>query len=327
MKLYFLIIIILNILILYNFNFFSKTFKLFDLPDGNRKIHHEPIANIGGLIIFVNLIFYFIFVNLYPSISENFSSELFVFCFIFLMIGIIDDKKNLNANLKLILFLIFILILLNFSNNLIITNLKFTFNNGEMSLHKFSVLFTIICFLAFINAVNMFDGINLQCGLYFLFLSIIFLTKNFSIYLYLTLIIGFITFIYLNKKDRCFLGNNGTYFISFLFSYSFIHSYNSQNSFFVDEIFIIMILPGLEMIRLTVSRILNKKHPFKADKNHLHHYLLSRYNLKISIIISFIMFTTPYLFYFIFSDYSLLIIFITIIFYSLLVNHIKQNST
>ena len=38
-----------------------------------------------------------------------------------------------------------------------------------------------------------------------------------------------------------------------------------------------MMLPGIEMLRLFVSRI-HKKKPFKPDRNHLHHVLSSKQN-------------------------------------------------
>ena len=34
-----------------------------------------------------------------------------------------------------------------------------------------------------------------------------------------------------------------------------------------EEIFLIMSIPGLDMLRLFIYRIINKKNPFSADKN------------------------------------------------------------
>ena len=49
-------LIILNILIFLNFEKFSKKLNFFDQPNSNRKIHHEPVANIGGIIIYINIV-------------------------------------------------------------------------------------------------------------------------------------------------------------------------------------------------------------------------------------------------------------------------------
>ena len=40
-----------------------------------------------------------------------------------------------------------------------------------------------------------------------------------------------------------------------------------------------MIIPGIDLIRLFITRILKVSHPFKPDRNHLHHILLRKYNL------------------------------------------------
>ena len=42
-------------------------------------------------------------------------------------------------------------------------------------------------------------------------------------------------------------------------------------------------IPGVDMLRLFFFRLFNKKNPFKADKNHLHHILLTRYGYKVTI--------------------------------------------
>ena len=60
-----------------------------------------------------------------------------------------------------------------------------------------------------------------------------------------------------------------------------------------DEIIVLMILPGIDMIRVASSRILRKQHAFEPDQNHLHHLLMKMFNEKISyfIIIGIILLT------------------------------------
>ena len=60
---------------------------------------------------------------------------------------------------------------------------------------------------------------------------------------------------------------------------------NKQCKIFADEIIALMILPGIDMIRVASSRILRKKHAFEPDQNHLHHLLMKMYNEKISYFI------------------------------------------
>ena len=47
-----------------------------------------------------------------------------------------------------------------------------------------------------------------------------------------------------------------------------------------EEIFLLMMIPGIDMFRLFVERIARKKNPFKGDRNHLHHILLNSFSEK-----------------------------------------------
>ena len=44
-----------------------------------------------------------------------------------------------------------------------------------------------------------------------------------------------------------------------------------------------MFLPGVDMFRLFVQRILSKKNPFLGDREHLHHYFLKIYGYNYAI--------------------------------------------
>ena len=93
----------------------------------------------------------------------------------------------------------------------------------------------------------------------------------------LIIIICSLFFLYFNLKSKIFLGDSGSLVISFLFSVMIIKFYNSSNNFVCEEIFILMMLPGIDMTRLFIERMIRKKNPLKADKNHLH-LLLKSFN-------------------------------------------------
>ena len=99
----------------------------------------------------------------------------------------------------------------------------------------------------------------------------------------LCMILTLLFLAYKNFKNLTFLGNSGSYLVSFLISYQIIFFYNQDIINNVEEIFIVLMIPGVDMLRLFFFRIFNKKNPFKADKNHLHHILLTRYGYKVTI--------------------------------------------
>ena len=321
-------LIILNIFIFINFEKVSNKLNLFDKPNLDRKIHAKPISNIGGVLIFANIVVLVIY-QFFVEQEKSYLLNLLPFISLFFVIGLIDDRRDINPNLKIILFTLVIFVLIFIDKNYLISELHISFLKEKIEFGKFSYIFTIFCFLAFINAINMFDGINLHTSIYIFFVLLIFLINKEFIELCITIFISNLFFTYLNYKNKCFIGNNGTYLISFIFSCLFIKSYNNSFLLLPEEIFLIMFLPGIELIRLTLLRLSKKKHPFRGDKNHIHHLLLKKYNYKSTIFISSFFILMPYITSKIFSEKYIVIILVYSLAYffliSFLTNENKKN--
>ena len=167
--------VFLNLLIFFNFQKISKLLNIYDLPN-ERKLHKNKTPLLGGFIIIINLLLFLIlyFFGLYYESQFHYffsKNELIIFFLASLLIfflGSFDDKFNLNPNLKLLFLTIIISLTLLFDNSIVINNLNFSFINQDISLGKYSFVFTLLCFLLFINACNMFDGTNLQSASYFI---------------------------------------------------------------------------------------------------------------------------------------------------------------
>ena len=67
------------------------------------------------------------------------------------------------------------------------------------------------------------------------------------------------------------------------------------NKISIETIFILFMIPGLDMFRLFIERIYNKQNPFLPDDKHLHHYLIKNYNLNKTLIIYFLLISLPIL--------------------------------
>jgi hypothetical protein len=232
------------------------------------------------------------------------------------MTKILDDKFGINPYLRFTIFLIIFLVITQ-EQNLRIEYVQLSFLKDVIDLSYFSHFFTILCFLLFINAFNFFDGINLQSGIYSLILSIIICIINNNLFFFYILQIFLIIFLYLNYKNKTFLGDSGTYLLSFIFAYYFIKFYNDRYIIYADEIAVLMLIPGLDLFRLFFARIINKKNPFFPDKNHIHHLLLKKFNYIWVNFILFFLIIFSYFFYKIFSIQYLSIFFIIITYFFL----------
>ena len=89
-----------------------------------------------------------------------------------------------------------------------------------------------------------------------------------------------------------------------------------RNLFLVDEIFIIMILPGIDMLRLFIVRSLQKRSPFSPDRQHFHHYIQKKFSKSNSLVIISFLGILPFVIHNYFNIiYSLIILYFLILFF------------
>ena len=316
MEIYFFLILFNLILIIYNKSF-AKFFNLYDSPNVERKIHKSSVPITGGLIIFFN---FFIF-NFYNGVAlgSNLNSNLFLFTStILFLLRVIDDKFDISSNIKFLLLILIIFPIVYLEQGLQLDIIRLSFLDNEYNIGKLGIVWSVLCLLLFINALNMFDGINLQVGLYSIFVSIFFILININPIFFIFISVGILSFLFLNFKSKSFLGDGGTYLIAFIIGYYFIAMYDSKIIYYVDQIVLFMVIPGYDLMRLFTIRILNKKNPFSADKNHLHHLLLKKFSYyEVIAIIQFLIFV-PIILNLIFG-YTLFFIVISLIIYTFIV--------
>lgn len=329
MPTYIFFIILFNLLIvIFKKRLFNKI-AIIDHPDKKRKIHKNKPYLIGGVIIFVNIIlFYFFYFFNKEAFSANpyfFFSNFHEFAFLFsiiilFFIGLYDDKYDLSPYTKTFLFLIVFYILIEVDDTLVIRNLNFEIFDIIINLNNISFIFTLLCFLVLINALNMFDGINLQLTIFTLFILVILFLKISNYYMMLIMIIPLLFFILLNFNGFAFMGNSGSFIISFLIGYILLKNYNSyiDTRFSADQILLLLLYPVLDMLRLFFYRISKGKNPFLADRRHIHHIFLNKFTEKKTVFLIFLSYSVPNLLYFV-LNFPLVYCLVLIVFFYLLI--------
>ena len=321
----FVFLIFVNFIFYKNLNKLSKIINIYDQPNKDRKIHSSQVPMLGGIIFFINIFTYLIYEKFFLN-NINFSfevSNLAVVLFLTFLIGIIDDKKDLNQNLKFLFFLILFGFFLYVEDELLIKNLRFSYDNINLQLGNYSFIFSVICIILFVNAFNMFDGLNGQSAIYIITIFLYFLLQNEYVILSIIIIISSIFYIYNNLKNKTFLGDSGSLTISLLISILIISFYQRTDNFFCEQIFILMMIPGFDLIRLFFIRIINKKNPMKADVNHLHHILMRKFSQKQTLLINSLLVAIPIFLSIVYQNY-ILIIFLTLITYLILIYKIRN---
>ena len=321
-----------SLLIIYFINKYRKEIgkktKLIDRPDKVRKLHKKPTPLLGGIMVFSS----FILINLYLVFFQGIDkTSLIIFssctgCFI---LGLIDDIKRISYKYKFLILTIIFYSFLSFDPNLQINKIYFSTFNEEFYLNYLSIPFTILCLLLLTNAINLIDGVDGLCVL----ISIIFITwlmyalQN-TEPLYIVVIASLIYVLYLNLKKNIFLGDSGSLFLGCLIGLSIILNYNIQISnirYPVESIFIALMLPGIDMLRVFAVRIINNKNPFTPDRSHLHHLLISQGINSSNILTIFaLLILLPILLNFFTSFKSIYIILFYILFYFVLFLRLKK---
>lgn len=271
--------------------YFVKLKNLMDDPV-ERSMHDCQTPTLGGVGIFISFSISLILWGMLTPLSQVELIRLLsivVGCIILLFLGIKDDLIGFTPLKKLIVQVFAAVIVVG------ITDLKLTSLEGLFGIYELpyavSVTLTIFIFAFITNAYNLIDGIDGLAGAIGLIATIsfaVFFCVNENLLLILVSLVlvgslvGFLRF-NLSKKHKIFMGDSGTMFIGFLLSYMafyFLMVNGQENRDLVlpnGIIFVLAVLsfPILDTLRIFIVRIKVGKSPFMADKNHIHHRLLS----------------------------------------------------
>ena len=298
-KVSYLVIFFSSILIIHFLTKYSKLigeyFHVIDIPNKD-KIHASATPLIGsfGIIIFSIIIIFVLGINNF----NNSITMILTYSYLFFLLGYIDDRVNINAYLKLLISIFILFAALYLSEILLIKKIYIELLDKDIYLGKFSILFSILCIALLINSLNLIDGINgLASGFSTLWLFSLSLLLNGDIKTILLFISFFMAInTYQIIRGKYFLGDSGTLFLGCLISLVTIFTYNTllnQNiTMSIEKIFIFFMIPGLDMFRLFIFRLIKKKDPFSRDLNHLHHYMIKQFSLNQSLIIYLILFSS-----------------------------------
>ena len=326
---------LLNLLLLLKLKKISLILNIYDYPDGKLKLHKKRIPIIGGFILAFNFFIIFsyqiFFLKNFLSLDiKNFHNfELFSLLILitaYFFLGLYDDKYKLNP-LKRLIFSIFIILIAIFLNkNLLITDLSLSFYEKRIFFNNLSIVFTIFCILILINSLNFYDGINGQSCLIFIYCFTYLLFKSDFNFFYITCIVLIFIVMAPNLKNMFFLGDSGIYLMSIILSISLIYEHNIQkNIVYADEIFFLLLLPGFDLLRLTITRSLNLRNPFLGDRKHIHHLLIKKFSLTFSNIYLFFMSIIPLVLFVFFKINFFLVFLIFLLFYFASIQYLKSN--
>lgn len=325
-------VITLNLFIIFLINKFrtkiSLKLKLVDIPDNIRKFHKTSTPLLGGIMIFSTIIVLILLIFLSDHYNRI-NLIIFIASLFFFLIGLIDDIFMISYKYKLILLSLFYSFFVILEPNLQISKIYFSTFERFIYTGDYSVLFTVICLLLLSNAINLIDGINGLCILIsIIILSWILITFKDKSFIYI-IIISLFLILFFNLKSYIFLGDSGSLLLGSLVGFLIINNYNNGiilNSYPVEDIFIVLMIPGIDMLRVFIIRLLKKKNPFTPDRNHLHHLLLNkRLKLYKALFLILSLYIIPIVINFLTDIRSIYIIIFSIMIYTIFILIIKNK--
>ena len=248
--------------------FFKDNKKIFKHKSFINQKTNPPFS--GGAILV--LLFLFFLPNEYIYFK--------IFLVIFFLLGLISDTNIIESpNTRFFLQLLFILVFIE-SFQITINSVRIEFFDYLLQYHVFSVFFSCFCLMVLINGSNFIDGVNtLAIGYYLIvFISITFFTNIFDNVslnkdLFITLIFILFCLFILNFLELLYLGDNGSYLISFLAGVILIYLSIQSDKISPYYIMNLLWLPAYENLFSIIRKLKSKKSAFNPDNLHLHHLI------------------------------------------------------
>ena len=309
---------IFNLFILFNLSKISKLVNIYDLPDNRLKKHNFKTPLLGGLILFLNISIFIVYIFFsgnffYEDLFSINSISINLFFILFFILGIVDDKYKLLPGKKFLFTLLISIIVLNLNDRMVIEKLSFSFTDSKFYLKNFSFFFTVFCIIILINSLNFYDGINGQSIIFFLLIFTYLFFKSPMALFYIFIVFVLIFLLTLNIREKIFMGDSGIYFLGSILIVSLIYEYNKfQTIFYSDEIFLLLMLPGFDLLRLTITRIWKGQNPLYGDRNHIHHLLIKKLSLyRTNFILLLLHFSPIFIYSFLKINFLIILIFFT----------------
>lgn len=277
----------------------AKIKHLVDEPGEDRKVHHRSVPTLGGIMIFAGTIIAYSlwFPSGGGSLGANYDDlsalqdfkYLVASMFILFFMGLKDDIIGMGASKKLLVHLGvgFILVFM--------ADIRITDFNGLFGFYEIpdwvSFGLSMFVYIVIVNAINLIDGVDgLAGGVSFIgastFVFWFYQTGDLPLALLATglagSILGFLVFNF--SPAKIFMGDSGSLIIGVVMFVLVVKMVEFDETLLTHAIqgpskpvmaMAILCYPLIDTLRVFTIRVLKGKSPFSADKNHIHHKLLS----------------------------------------------------
>lgn len=262
--------------------YYPKLFILFGRPSysGIQVIHENLTPRLGGLIIFLGILGFYLFSGslLLNYEGSNLLSSLLIFGGVISLLTAREDIFHNASPMYRIVSISFPTFLFFYVGNYNLPLIDIPILGDILSVPIFAFLFYSFAVTSVSNGFNMIDGANGVAGTSLIcsFLCLLFLSvslNDFSIAIiscvYIVFIFAFLIFNY--PFGKIFLGDSGAYFLGFSVSALLIVFFGRNNDISPWNAILILFFPIMETIFSVIRKYFFEKiSPFEPDPHHLH---------------------------------------------------------
>jgi UDP-GlcNAc:undecaprenyl-phosphate GlcNAc-1-phosphate transferase len=262
----------------------SIQFRVEDASTESRKVHKGAIPTMGGVAICVSVIASFLVgCWLSPELAQLVDKGLWVILLgsMFICVaGMLDDVVNLDFKTKFVLQIAIAGFTVFFGEHRI-TEILNPFGENIALVEPFSSLLTVVWIVGICNAVNLIDGLDgLAAGVVGIgaatMMVISMLYSDSALMLSYGAIsgatLGFLRYNF--NPATIFMGDTGALFIGYLMAcLPLFHAPSATDGIIWIQV-LILGFPIADTLLAPVRRLLSGSHPFKADREHIHHRLM-----------------------------------------------------
>jgi UDP-GlcNAc:undecaprenyl-phosphate GlcNAc-1-phosphate transferase len=239
-----------------------------------QRAHFYEAPRLGGLIMYLSTLFYYLLSDL--PLLKSFLGQSLLFFLPVLVFSIKEDFfSNVSPLLRLLTLLLSSILFVSFNfNEFAIFNLPVL---DTFMLSPVGFLFYCLLIATVANGCNLSDGVNALCACISIaiFLSIIFLAyKCHDIPIMMLasfFIFQLLVFIFFNyPRGLVFLGDTGAYFLGFFASILLLILFSRNEELNYFAVILILIYPLTEVAFTFLRRVISGEPVSSPDRLHLH---------------------------------------------------------
>ncbi|AKL93726.1 undecaprenyl-phosphate N-acetylglucosaminyl 1-phosphate transferase TagO [Clostridium aceticum] len=266
---------------------FAHKIGAIDVPKDNRRVHKKPIPRLGGLAIYIAFVASAFMMTIMKSnllhIDRQFVG-IMIGATIIVLVGIVDDSKQISAKYKLLGQIIAALVVVYSGVRIeFITNIL-NQPTGMTWLEKSAIPVTVFWIVGITNTVNLIDGLDgLAAGISSIaalsLAYVAYLSGQTEVMVLLIILagslLGFLPYNF--NPAEIFMGDTGSLLVGFILATISIEGLIKSATTIAVAIPVLALgIPIFDTTFAIVRRLMNGRPIMEADKGHLHHRLLDQ---------------------------------------------------